>query len=462
MKKSLFKEFPDVSSREWKQKIQADLRGADYNETLIWESPEGIPIKPFYHPDDFEETPPLLVKLPGSWRIAQVIFAGDAKLANAKALNARERGAESLIFTIPTEDININEVLNKIDPHHTPIHLSFQFLSPEYIASIFEHIPDPENNIRLHIDIIGHLAKSGNWYYDGGEDQSKFLAITAENKGRNIVSADLSLYQNAGANMIQQLAYGMAHANEYLNILNSTTTKKSLPGNAGFTFKVAIGGNYFFEIAKLRALRVLWKSISEIYGIAQDCHILATPGRRNKTVYDFNSNMLRTTMESMSAILGGANTVCNLPYDAFYHKDNEFGERIAGSQLLILKNESHFDKVSNAADGAYYIEKLTLQMAEKALKLFKNIEAGGGFLKQLKDQTIQKKIRESADKEQQLFNDSAEVLVGSNAYKNSSDVMKETIELDPFLMENKRKTLIEPIIERRLAEKMEQDRLKNE
>ncbi|MGM0392474.1 MAG: methylmalonyl-CoA mutase family protein, partial [Bacteroidota bacterium] len=148
--------------------------------------------------------------------------------------------------------------------------------------------------------------------------------------------------------------------------------------------------------------------------------------------------------------------------DAVFHKNNEFGDRIARNQLLVLKNESYLDKVSNAAEGSYYIESLTTQFAEKALEIFKEIEAGGGFLKQLKEGIIQKKILESAQKEQEQFNNGELVLVGTNKFENPEDRMKNDLELYPFLKMNPRKTLIQPILERRLAEEIEQERLKNE
>jgi methylmalonyl-CoA mutase len=164
----------------------------------------------------------------------------------------------------------------------------------------------------------------------------------------------------------------------------------------------------------------------------------------------------------MSAILGGANVVANLPYDALYHKDNEFGDRIARNQLLVLKHESYFDKVNNPADGAYYIENLTQQLAEKALELFKDIEKNGGLITQLMEGTIQRKINESANKEQELFDSGKEILLGTNKYPNKNDSMKNDLELYPFVKQNPRKTLITPIIEKRLAEKLEQERLASE
>jgi len=172
--------------------------------------------------------------------------------------------------------------------------------------------------------------------------------------------------------------------------------------------------------------------------------------------------MLRTTTECMSAIFGGADTICNVPYDALYHKSNEFGERISRSQLLILKKESYLDMVSNPADGSYYIESITNQLAEKALALFKEIEKAGGFLKLLKEGVIQKKIKESAAKEQELFNEGKKILLGTNKHPNKKDSMKNDLELYPFVKIKPRKTLLEPIIERRLAEKVEQERLEKE
>jgi methylmalonyl-CoA mutase len=164
----------------------------------------------------------------------------------------------------------------------------------------------------------------------------------------------------------------------------------------------------------------------------------------------------------MSAILGGADAVCNIPYDAIYHKTNEFAERIARNQLIVLKEESYFDKTNNPSDGSYYIESLTKQLADKALELFKELEKAGGFLSQLKTNTIQKKIKESAQKEQDLFDTKKEILVGTNKYQSSLDKMKGDLELFPFTKNKPRKSSIEPIIERRLAEELEQQRLENE
>ncbi len=452
-------DFPPVSARAWKQQIQVDLKGADYNEHLIWESQDQINVKPFYNAEDLKEAPALKINTPDSWYIGQEIYVQSVSVANKKALDAVARGAESIVFNLPTEEIKIQELFKGMEGSEIPVHLNLKFLSPRYTASVFEFCRKTKATIYVHTDVLGNLARTGNWFNSLEKDLQLHDEIQQQAAKISRLSIDASLFQNAGANRVQQLAYALSQANEYLNLIDNH--KNPGPLNEP-VFKVAVDSNYFFEIAKLRALRILWATLAKEYGFNQNCLIIASPTRRNKTIYEYNANLLRTTTECMAAVIGGANTVCNLPYDALYHKDNEFGERIARNQLLILKNESYFDAVSNPADGAYYIETLTRQLAEKALALFKEIEASGGFLKALKNHTIQKKIKESAVKEQLHFENGQEILVGSNKYLNDKDTMKDTIEIYPFLKTHPKKTLIEPILERRIAESIEQNRLDNE
>lgn len=458
MKEKLFAEFPEVSAKSWKQKIQHELKGADYNENLIWESPEGVKVKPFYHRDDLKSLETKVLHRPTSWKIAQEIFTIKAASANVKALNALRNGAESLIFILPSKDINLKRLLANIDLDFVDLHFKFQFLSTSFVENLLNFLENHKSNSYLNIDTIGNLARTGNWFVKEQHDQSilrEILDLVKSQENRNVLSVDVGLYQNAGANIIQELAYALGHANEYLNLYGSKVFETPV-------FKVSVGGNYFFEIAKLRALRWLWHVLASEYGSTAHCHIVATPSKRNKTLYGYNTNMLRTTTESMSAILGGSDTINNLPYDSVYHKDNEFAERMARNQLLLLQHESGFKNFDDPAAGSYYIEILTEQIAEKALLLFKNIEAKGGFLHQLKNHTIQRKIRESAQKELQRFEMNEEILVGSNLFDNAIDKMKDTIEIYPFVRQKQRKTFVEPVIEKRLAEGIERKRLKRE
>lgn len=457
-KNNWLSDFPAVSAKGWKQQIQTDLKGADYNEHLIWPSPEQIDVKPFYHPEDIEAIQPSKIASPTNWHIGQEIYVQNASMSNQKALDAIVRGAESIVFKVPSEDIDIQILLKDIELAAAPVHLKLDFLSPAFCKKLADLNKGETNNLSIQIDILGHLARTGNWYQSLEQDHKLLSQINEEMGSIPFLGIDGSLFQNAGANKIQELAYTLSQAHEYVAFLKDQ--KNGLVCAPVFT--LAVGSNYFFEIAKIRALRILWTALAREYKVPENCHIIAYPAKRNKTLYEYNTNLLRTTTECMAAVLGGANTICNQPYDAIYHKDNEFGERIARNQLLILKNESYFGAVSNAADGAYYIESLTNQLATKALALFKNIEAAGGFLKSIKNHTIQKKIRESADKELLRFDAKEEILVGTNKYENSQDTMKDSLEIYPFLKTQPVKTLIEPILEKRLAEALEQKRLDNE
>jgi len=453
---NLFSDFEAVSSKQWKQQIQYELKGADYNETLVWESPEGIKVKPFYHNDDSEvsEEVNLDAIVPTKpFTIVQNIFVHDVKKSNTRALETLQRGAESVRFTLENDLVSVEELMQNLPIENVNYYFNLPFLSVEFSNKINEFASKNNANIFIQNDPIGQLAKDGNWFENLEKDFEKLNTITPKTTVP-FLTISSGIYQNAGANIVQQLAYTLAQANEYFNRIPAI--------NQPITIEVAVGTNYFFEIAKLRAFRLLFNTLAAEYNHNFDCHIIATPTKRNKTLYDYNVNMLRTTTECMSAILGGADAVANLAYDSIYHKDNEFGDRISRNQLLVLKHESYFDKVNNPADGAYYIETLTEQLAEKALELFKDIEKNGGLISQLIDGTIQRKINESAQKEQELFDSGKEVLLGTNKYPNKNDQMKNDLELYPFVKQNARKTLITPIIEKRLAEKLEQERLASE
>lgn len=451
MKEKLFQEFEAVSSKQWKQQIQFDLKGADYNQTLIWESPEGIKVKPFYHTDEFENKVSVTTNV-SDFKILQRIYVFDVEKSNKRAKETLQRGAESIYFTIEKPETDLSVLFDKL-PKEVIYYVKPLFLSEEFSLKINDFAKANGLQIKLLLDPIGQLAQDGNWFVNLDTDFSVLNNLNPK-IDVSFVSVDSGLYQNAGANMVQQLAYTLAHINEYFNRIPNLTSQIDI--------EVSVGSNYFFEIAKLRALRMLFDALKKEYNYDFDCHIIAQPTKRNKTLYDYNVNMLRTTTECMSAVLGGADTVSNLSYDVLFHKENEFGDRISRNQLLVLKHESYFDKVDNPSDGAYYIETITEQLAEKALELFKDIEKNGGLITQLIEGTIQRKIAESAEKEQNLFDQGKEVLLGTNKYPNKEDRMKNDLELFPFVKQNPRKTLITPIIEKRLAEKMEQERLATE
>lgn len=456
MSEPLFRDFEEITARQWKQKIQYELKGEDYNEKLVTRTGHGVNIRPFYHREEIQV--PAKIPTPTHWNIIEKIYVASAEKSNSKARKVLKKGAEGLWFIIPSETTDLEVLFRDIDLTIIPVYLGLEFLSEEFLNKL-KNILSGEHRVRLQVDIVGNLARSGNWYHDLRKDHALLEKFSSVANFPAVLSIDATLYQNAGATIPQELAYSLAHANEYLNHFSEG---RSGSFNPEMQFIVATGTNYFFEIAKIRALRLLYATLASEYCVVETCKILSQPTTRDKTLYDYNVNLLRTTTQCMSAILGGADALYNTPYDAIYHKNNKFGDRIARNQLLVLKNESYLDKVSNAAEGAYYIETLTLELAEKALKIFKEIEAGGGFLVQLKEGVIQRKITESAKKEQEMFDKEELILVGTNKYQNPEDKMKNELELFPFLKIKPRKTLIQPILERRLAEGLEKERIEKE
>ncbi|TXD51268.1 MULTISPECIES: methylmalonyl-CoA mutase subunit beta [unclassified Polaribacter] len=445
----LFDDFEPVSAAAWKQKIQVDLKGADYNEALLWHTEDGVVVKPFYTKEDRTN---VKINLPKKgFNSCQTIFIDDEKIANSLAVDALKRGATAIQFKA-NKKFNYQKVLKKIDVEKRTLYFQFSFLDADFQIELSKYCES--DIVFFQTDIIGNLAENGNWFISLKEDFKQLERIVSSTQ--NCISVSGDLYQNAGATITQQLAYTLAHANEYLHHFGKDVATK-----IHFTFSA--GSNYFFEIAKLRAFRILWETLLNEYDVKDnEVHVFTQPSLRNKTVYDYNVNMLRTTSEAMSAILGGSNTVSTIAYDAMYHKSNEFGERIARNQLLILQEESYLQEAQNMADGTYYIESITQQLAEKALVLFKQIETSGGFLKQLKVGNIQKKIAESALKEEENFKANKIILLGTNLQINKENKMKHDLELFPFVKQRNIKTIIIPINRKRLSETIEKERIAQE
>ena len=447
MSQHLFDAFEFFETKQWKQLIQYDLKGTSY-EDLLHTSPEDITIKPFYNQDDLPKKDSEIT-VTNSWQIGHDIYVQHEAVANRVAVKMLNEGVNTIRFTLAHIQPNWTLLLKDIHPN-TPLIIDSPKLDITEALSTLQKMKFKQ--VVFNNDCITQLIQEGNWYHNTAEDFKTWLNNTNH---LNHFTVDFRPYQNAGGHIIQQLAYGLCHALEYANRLQSGQS-------TDVYFKVAVGSYYFLEIAKFRALRILWRKLAKVFELNPDCKIIAEPSKRNKTIYDFNNNLLRATTECMSAAIGGADIIFNTPYDAHFKKSHDFSSRLSKNQLLILKHEGYFDKVSNPADGAYYIESLTKQIAEKALQLIKDIEAKGGLLKMFFEGTIQRKIKEQANKELQKFNDKNITLTGVNIYEDETQTMKSNMELYPFIKTKPRKTLIEPLMQKRLAEEWEQNRLKHE
>ena len=450
-------EFSKIDSKLWSKKIKDDLKRLGHSSIPTYSSKENIKIKPFYTSEDLDNLKNSDSNYPNSWAICQNITADNSLDANIKALELINKGAGSINFIIQNDSILSNDLLKNIDIEKTELFFKIEFQSNSYLKSLNNIIKSSSTLFNISYDPIGSFAKTGSWESSMNEDLDKLNKnINILEKFNNVIIVNSGLYQNSGANIFEEIAFTLSHANEYLNRLSGECANK-------IAFNISIGSNYFFEIAKLKALRLLWSTITKEYNNEINFpHIIAKPSKRNKTIYDYNNNILRTTTECMSAILGGANTISNITYDSIFKIKNEYSDKIALNQLLIIKHETHIDKVKNAADGSYYINSITNTIAEESLRIFKDIENNGGFISALEKNIIQKRIDKSHRIEQELFNNNKEKLLGINIFTDLDQKIKSEINKPIFTKSNTRNTKIKPISEIRLAEEIELSRIKNE
>ena len=450
-------EFSKIDSKLWNKKIKDDLKKLGHSNITSYNSKENIKIKPFYTTEDLNNLKNADSNYPNRWTICQNITADNPSESNIKALELINKGAESINFKIQNNSIRCKDLLKNIDIEKIELFFKIEFHSNSFLKSLNDIIKSSSTSFNISFDPIGSFAKTGGWKSSMNEDLDKLNNnIKILEKFNNVIIVNSGLYQNSGANIFEEIAFTLGHANEYLNHFNGKCANK-------IAFNISMGSNYFFEIAKLKALRFLWSKITKEYNNEINFpHIIAKPSKRNKTIIDYNNNILRTTTECMSAILGGANTISNITYDSIFKNKNEYSEKIALNQLLIIKHETHIDKVKNAADGSYYINNIANTIAEESLKIFKDIENRGGFITALEKNIIQKRIEKSHKIEQELFNNNKEKLLGINIFTDLNQKIKSEINKPIFTKSNTRNTKIKPISEIRLAEEIELSRIKNE
>lgn len=468
-KLNLLDEFPIVTTENWLDVVTKDLKGADFEKKLVWRTNEGFNVQPFYRSEDIENLKSASVK-PGAypyvrstkpsneWFVRQDVKVDDPKEANAKALHMIKQGVNSLCFGLKKAKLNadyISEVLQGIDP--TKIELNFTICmskSAELATILTDYFrannfySDPTLLVgSINIDPINKMLLKG-------KDLSKEFVIEKTTAVIN-ASAGLPFYRvigvnattlnNAGGFAAQELGYALAWGNEYLSTLTETGIDKSLVAKK-IKFNFGVGSNYFMEIAKFRAARMLWAQIVMAYkpichrecpnnlpdGLcrcAAKMRIHAETSLFNNTVFDANVNMLRTQTEAMSATIAGVDSLTVHPYDVSFKKPDDFSERIARNQQLLLKEESHLDKVVDPSAGSYYIETLTNEIAKQAWKYFLEIEEMGGFFEAVKSHKIQQNIKATAESRLKAVSSRREILLGTNQYPNFNEQAFQKVEI---------------------------------
>ena len=457
MNGNLFKEFSPVTAQQWKEQIVKDLKGIDFNE-LVWNTNSGLNIKPFYTSEDLkQQAPPLFTE--SNWDICENITVTNEKEANAIALSALAGGASGLSFYIHKKidtkillkDISLEYIYTQFFISNDALHVLNDLKDIYGKSNAF----DGKLKCFVNIDSLSLLAFYGEWHKDEEKDLSVLKQLIH-------IPVNVSLYQEAGANTVNELAIGLAHLNEYFNYLEHQKELK----NKTLHFTFSIGGDFFNEIVKLRAFRKLLALLQVQYKIKFPVHIHAQTSLINKSSLDSYTNMLRTTTEGMSAVIGGSNSLCVLPFNEGFEKtvstlqqaqgtkgESDFSSRISRNQQHILKDESYLGKTAEIAAGSYYLETLTEQLAEKAWEQFKIIESNGGFIACLKNNFIQNLISKDAETLITQVKEGKMVLVGVNKYQNQ----KEEIRNVKLEILNEHKTPFKPIKPIRLSQSFEKN-----
>jgi methylmalonyl-CoA mutase len=448
--KKLFDEFPEITTLQWEERIISDLKGKDYEKALVWKTNEGISVRPYYRSENLDGLGYLDIA-PGNfpyvrginagndWLIRQDILVNDFAVANKKALEVLGKGVNSLGFIfdcrtrITAEELTV--LLKDICLEAAEVNFVCPCKNCEVTAAFSEIVRNgPWNKMNVSAsssgDPLATLLLKGR--LEDNDIQSSYLNL----KEQMLLSADLpkyrvigvngKIYGNSGATVTQELAFALAQGAEYLSALTGLGSGVDVVATK-IKFNFSIGNNYFMEIAKLRAGRLLWAQIVKAFGPEKDCSarmiVHAETASYNKTVYDSYSNLLRTQTEAMSAALGGAYSISVLPFDAMYQDPTQFSERIARNQQILLKEESYLDKITDPAGGSYYIENLTASLAEHAWQLFLEVQNYGGFFNAVSQGFIQQKVKESASRRDQNIALRRDNLLGVNQFPDFGEVI---------------------------------------
>ena len=452
-REKLFTEFPPVPTEKWEEVITADLKGADYERKLVWKTGEGFNVRPYYRAENLEG-----IKFLGSqagefpyvrgtrahnrWRVHQTVSVVCPKEANAEALKILNAGVDSLGFCIASEAFTAADLDTLLGEICIPaVQLTFCGQKTANVAELVlakiekEGIAKEDVRIAFCIDpLVKGLSTKGDFCSPNGEKcfarVAELIRKTKEYKHIRVVTVSGQIFGNSGSTIVEELAFVLSAGHDYLvRLTDAGLTIEEAARKLRFSFSVS--SNYFMEIAKFRAARMLWANIVKGYNPEKNCackmQIHAETSKWNQTVYDPYVNMLRGTTEAMSAAIGGVYSLEVTPFDASFENPTEFSKRIARNVELLLKHESHFDQVVDPAGGSYYIENLTQSIAAEAWKLFLEIEEKGGYTEAYKAGFIAERIKASAAAKDKNIATRRQILLGANQYPNFTEVAGKEI-----------------------------------
>ena len=475
----LFAEFPPIPTEKWEEAITVDLKGADYERKLVWRTDEGFNVRPYYRAENLEG-----IKFLGSqagefpyvrgtrssnqWRVHQTITVTKPEEANKEALHLLNTGVDSLGFELceQLDAAQLDALLREIHLPAVAVVFSGK-INPETVDLVIaklekDQIAHDDVRIAFEFDpLVAELASKG---MINAESAMKVLAAmiekTAAYKHIRLVNISADVFGNSGSTIVEELAFALAAGNDYLARLSEAGLEAERAAHH-LRFTMSISSNYFMEIAKIRAARMLWANIVKAYAPKNECAckmmIHAETTRWNQTVYDPYVNMLRGTTEAMSAAIAGVHSLEVTPFNRSFEEPNEFSKRIARNVELLLKHEAHFDQVTDPAGGSYYVENLTQSIAAEAWKLFLEIEEKGGYKAAYDEGFVKARIEASAASKDKKIATRRITLLGANQFPNFTEVATDEISYDVMTRSEAEGNVLKPY---RGAMAFEQMRLK--
>ena len=442
----LFSDFSAPSKQEWIDKINVDLKGADYQKKMVWKTNEGFNVQPFYRMEDLKDMK-AVDSLPGEfpfvrgnkkdnnlWFVRQEINAEDPKAANAKAIDILGKGVNSIGFAIPKAIVSketVATLLEGICPECVELNFkTCQCASIELAKILVEYLKEKGADLAkvqgsIAFDPIDKILVKGKDTSAVIAKGKELIETLAEVPNFRCINVDSISLNNSGAYIYQELGYALAWGNEYMQQMVEAGVDATEAARR-IKFNMGVSENYFMEIAKFRAARMLWAQIVKQYEPKCDCackmNVCAITTEYNQTMYDSYVNLLRTQTEAMSAAIANVDSIVVVPFDKTYQTPDDFSERLARNQQLLLKEEAHFDKIVDVAGGSYYIETLTKSVADEAWKLFLELEEKGGYVEAFKSGYVVERVKASAAAKDKAIATRRQILLGANQYPNFNEV----------------------------------------
>jgi methylmalonyl-CoA mutase len=418
----LLEDFAPTTKEEWIKESLKYLKEKDIN-LLTTQTYEGITLQPFYAVEDQVESGLSIDDFArqGAWLNCEEIMVKDESSAQNLIKEALSKGSNALWLVIP-EDFtsNLQALLQNVDTTKTQVN----FRLAGNISSLITQTENLDFQGNIYYSFLEDWTINGQIADNAWDNLAKLFTLTQKKTNVSVIAVNTQNFVNAGGNAVQELAFGLALAVEYVDKL----TEKGLPKEQVFqqvNFSMAMGTHYFMEIAKFRALRLLWKQIQEAFQVNPSAlKIHARTNTWNKTAADRYNNMLRATTEAMSAVLGGVDSLTVAPFDELLGESDDFSRRIARNVSTILQEESHLDKTLDVASGSFYLEDITVALAEKAWELFQQTETKGGFIKAFEQGFVQEEIEKTAQNKRQNLQDKKSWLIGVNQYVNLKEDFK--------------------------------------